>query len=87
MLDDPFPIEPLFAEMARAGFAWAGANTAAVTCRTRPDGEPRPPFARIDRLFLRGLGAAVPALDRGGLAISGHDLGAADALPGGPQLP
>ena len=73
--------------MARAGFAWAGANRAAVTCRARPDGEPRPPFTRIDGLFLCGLGAAVPAVGRGGLAISGHDLIAVDGLLGGPQLP
>ena len=87
LLADPSPLEPLFTAMAGAGFRWARANTADVTCRTRPDGEPRPPFTRIDWLFVRGLGAdkpaTVPALDRGGNAISDHDLVAVDVvLPG-----
>ena len=78
ILDDPSATEPLFAEMRGAGFDWRRANTRHVTSRTRPDGEPKPPFTRIDWLFARGLAVAdpatLPALDREGLAISDHDL-------------
>ncbi len=84
-LRDPSGAEPLFAAAAAAGFAWADSNTADVTSRTRPDGEPRPPFTRIDWLLVRGLPArapaTVPALGPDGLAISDHDLVAVDVVP------
>lgn len=84
-LRDPSGAEPLFAAAAAAGFAWAKSNTAHVTSRTRPDGEPLPPFTRIDWLLVRGLVARAPAtlaaLGPDGLAISDHDLVAADVVP------
>jgi len=77
-MDRPDEIEPLFAEMAAAGFRWQGANDAAPTCRTRPDGTPQPPFTRIDWLFTRGVRpvgcGTVPAVAPDGSAISDHDL-------------
>lgn len=73
------------AAASAAGFAWVDSNTAHVTSRTRPDGEPLPPFTRIDWLLVRGLSArtpaTVPALGPDGHAISDHDLVAADVLP------
>ena len=87
VLADPSGAEPLFADLARAGFGWAGANTADVTSRTRPDGAPLPPFTRIDWLFVRGApardAATLPAVDAAGIAISDHDLVAVTvATPG-----
>ena len=74
----PDETEPLFAVMAAAGFGWQGANDAAPTCRTRPDGTPLPPFTRIDWLFTRGVRpvacGTVPAVAPDGSAISDHDL-------------
>lgn len=82
---DPSALEPLFSVLADAGFAWAGANGREPTCRTRPDGEPRPPFTRLDWLFVRGVAAAdavtVPAVDGAGAAISDHELIATDIHP------
>ncbi len=83
-LRDPSGAEPLFAAAAEAGFTWVGANTAHVTSRTRPDGAPLPPFTRLDWLMVRGglpgAPATLPALGPDGLAISDHDLVAADVL-------
>jgi len=77
-LERPDETEPLFAIMAAAGFRWQGANDAAPTCRTRPDGTPLPPFTRIDWLFTRGVRpvacGTVPAVAPDGSAISDHDL-------------
>jgi endonuclease/exonuclease/phosphatase family metal-dependent hydrolase len=70
--------EPLFAVLRGAGYGWNGANDFAVSQRTRPDGTPEPPFARLDWLASRGLAASeprtVPAVDDSGAAISDHDL-------------
>ncbi len=76
---DPVPHEPLFAVMADHGFAWQNCNTVGVaTQRTRPDGTPEPPFARIDWLFTRGLAArdpaTIPAIDPSGSALSDHEI-------------
>lgn len=82
ILADPAALEPLFAVLADAGFGWIGANGREPTCRTRPDGEPRPPFTRLDWLFVRGVAPVgamtVAAVDGGGAAISDHDLVAID---------
>ncbi len=70
--------EPLFGQLAEAGYHWEAANDFALTQRTRPDGTPEPPFARLDWLFTRGLAACdattVPAIDADGTAISDHEL-------------
>lgn len=71
-------IEPMFGLFAAAGFDWRTANTPAPTCRTRPDGSPKPPFNRIDWMFTRGLRASAPrvvaAVDDVGVAISDHEM-------------
>lgn len=81
-MEDPSVHEPLFAHMRAAKFDWRRSNTADLTQRTRPDGEPEPPFKRLDWLFTRGLTASNPlvvaAVDDRGDAISDHDLVAAD---------
>lgn len=70
--------EPLFGVFAAAGYTWDSANDFALSQRTRPDGTPLPPFARIDWLAVRGLTASeprtVPAVDGKGDAISDHEL-------------
>lgn len=70
--------EPLFSVLATAGFTWESANDFALSQRTRPDGTPLPPFARIDWMAVRGLTASepqtVPAVDGKGDAISDHEL-------------
>ncbi len=75
---EPEAHEPLFGLLAEAGYRWEAANDFALTQRTRPDGTPQPPFARLDWLFTRGLTASqavtVPAVDADGAAISDHDL-------------
>ena len=53
--------EPLFAVMRDAGYSWAAINTSGTTQRTRPDGDPKPPFARLDWLFCKGLVGENPA--------------------------
>lgn len=81
-LAGPDAQEPLFALMRAAGFDWRDANTAEPTIRTLPDGEPQPPFRRIDWLFARGLEVASPrtveAVDAAGSAISDHEMIAID---------
>lgn len=86
-LADPSGEEPLFALLRAAGFEWRAANAPDLTQRTRPDGEPRPPFKRLDWLFTRGLAASHPvtvaAVDADGAALSDHDLVTATVrLPG-----
>jgi len=75
---EPEAHEMLFSLLAEAGYRWETANDFALTQRTRPDGTPKPPFARLDWLFTRGLTASealtVPAVDADGAAISDHDL-------------
>jgi endonuclease/exonuclease/phosphatase family metal-dependent hydrolase len=69
--------EPLFSVMQRASFGWRTANDMAATQRMRPDGNPLPPFRRIDWMFTRRLDASAPrtvaAVDENGAAISDHD--------------
>ena len=75
---EPEAHEPLFGLLAEAGYNWETANDFTVTQRTRPDGTPQPPFARLDWLFTRGLSASdavtVAAVDADGAAISDHEL-------------
>ena len=77
--------EPLFAVIEAQGYDWRLANTAEPTQRTLPDGAPLPPFRRIDWLLVRDLDASDPAtleaVDGDGLAISDHDLIAAEIRP------
>lgn len=84
---NPGALEPLFSVLAGAGFGWIGANRRDPTCRTRPDGEPRPPFTRLDWLFVRGVAPVgamtVAAVDGDGAAVSDHELIAADIHPRG----
>jgi endonuclease/exonuclease/phosphatase family metal-dependent hydrolase len=76
-LDRVEQLEPMFAALRQAGFAWAHANDMAPTQRQRPDGFPPPPFHRIDWLFTRGVMASAPqtiaAVDQHGMAISDHE--------------
>jgi endonuclease/exonuclease/phosphatase family metal-dependent hydrolase len=82
VLANPRSIEPLFTVFADHGFAWATSNTPEQSCRTRPDGAPKPPFPRLDWLFVRGVTASSPrtvaAVDCKGAAISDHELIATD---------
>jgi endonuclease/exonuclease/phosphatase family metal-dependent hydrolase len=75
---EPEAYEPLFGLLAEAGYHWETANDFAHTRRTRPDGTPQPPLARLDWLLTRGLVASdavtVPAVDADGVAISDHEL-------------
>lgn len=75
---EPEAYEPLFNLLAEAGYEWKTANDFALTQRTRPDGTPEPPFARLDWLLARGLAASqavtVAAVDVNGAAISDHEL-------------
>jgi len=84
-LADPARYEPMFDVAVARGYDWAAANTAEPTQRTRPDGTPQPPHARIDWFFTRGLEASdpatVPAVDSAGTAISDHDLLAVTVRP------
>lgn len=85
-LDAPDGVEPLFAVLRDAGFDWRRCNAAGPTQRTRPDGTPVPPFAKLDWLFTRGVEAeapeTIPAVDAAGAAISDHDLVAATVVTG-----
>jgi endonuclease/exonuclease/phosphatase family metal-dependent hydrolase len=83
----PEPFEPLFEVMRAHGFSWEDANEPGVaTQRTRPDGTPRPPFGRIDWLFVRGLAAdhpaTVAAVDADGVALSDHEILSVDVVRG-----
>lgn len=79
---DPLGFEPLFNALAEHGYDWNCANDFALTQRTRPDGTPIPPFARLDWLFTRNIGVSNPrtiaAIDENGAAISDHELVIAD---------
>jgi endonuclease/exonuclease/phosphatase family metal-dependent hydrolase len=80
------PEEPLFAVLRDAGFDWRRCNAPGPTQRTRPDGTPMPPFAKLDWLFTRQVEAeapeTIPAVDSMGAAISDHDLVAATVVTG-----
>ena len=77
-LRNPVPYEPLFERAREYGYDWQTANSSDVTQRTRPDGTPKPPFARLDWFFTRGLEASEPhtvaAVDSQQRAISDHEL-------------
>ncbi|MGF6228962.1 endonuclease/exonuclease/phosphatase family metal-dependent hydrolase [Inquilinus ginsengisoli] len=85
-LDAPEAVEPLFAVLRDAGFDWRRCNAPGPTQRTRPDGTPVPPFAKLDWLFTRHAEAegpaTIPAIDAAGAAISDHDVVAATVLTG-----
>ncbi len=82
LLEAPERYEPLFADLARAGFTWAGANLALPTQTAGPTGKHEPPFGKLDWIVVRGLTAAnpriVPALDAQGRAVSDHEMLAVD---------
>lgn len=87
----PERYEPLFAHAAARGYTWRDCNLEGVaTQRTRPDGTPRPPFAKLDWFLARGLAcrapAILPATDARGVAISDHEalLVTVAAAPGEP---
>ncbi|WP_342238821.1 endonuclease/exonuclease/phosphatase family protein [Inquilinus sp. OTU3971] len=86
LLEAPEEVEPLFAVLRDAGFDWRRCNTAEPTQRTRPDGTPLPPFAKLDWLFTRHVEAeapeTIPAVDVAGAAISDHDVVAATVATG-----
>jgi len=79
--------EPLFAVLRDAGFDWRRCNAPGPTQRTRPDGTPVPPFAKLDWLFTRNADAEAPetiaAVDAEGHAISDHEVVAATVAVGG----
>ncbi|WP_051248645.1 endonuclease/exonuclease/phosphatase family protein [Inquilinus limosus] len=85
-LEAPEAEEPLFAVLRDAGFDWRRCNAPGITQRTRPDGTPEPPFARLDWLFTRHVEAeapeTIPAVDAAGAAISDHDAVAATVVTG-----
>lgn len=76
--DAPEAVEPLFAVLRDAGFDWRRCNAPVPTQRTRPDGTPVPPFAKLDWLFTRHVEAeapaTIPAIDETGAAISDHEV-------------
>lgn len=80
------PEEPLFAVLRDAGFDWRRCNAPGPTQRTRPDGTPVAPFAKLDWLFTRHVEAeapaTIPAVDETGAAISDHDVVAATVVTG-----
>jgi endonuclease/exonuclease/phosphatase family metal-dependent hydrolase len=82
VFEDPRAVEPLFTVFGDNGFSWAASNTPEHSCRTRPDGAPKPPFPRLDWLFVRGVTASSPrtvaAVDGKGVAISDHEMIATD---------
>lgn len=82
LLEAPERYEPLFADLARAGFTWARANLARPTQIPGPKSKHEPPFGKLDWIVVRGLTVAnpriVPALDPQGRAISDHEMLAVD---------
>jgi endonuclease/exonuclease/phosphatase family metal-dependent hydrolase len=85
-LDTAEADEPLFGVLRRAGFDWHRCNAPGPTQRTRPDGTPVGPFAKLDWLFTRHAHAeapeTIPAVDAEGHAISDHELVAATVVTG-----
>ncbi|WP_262298470.1 endonuclease/exonuclease/phosphatase family protein [Microvirga sesbaniae] len=82
LLDAPERYEPLFGDLAQAGFAWTGANLARPTQTPGPKNKHAPPFGKLDWIVARGLPVAnpriVPAVDREGRAVSDHEMIAVD---------
>lgn len=78
LLERPERFEPLFRDLAEAGFGWRAANIPLPTQRTGPAGKPRPPFGKLDWFFTRGVKAGnpqvVPALDGKGRPVSDHEM-------------
>jgi len=70
--------ETMFYSFKRHGFEWANSNTLETTQRSRPDGNPKPPFSKLDWILVRGLDASEPqtvsAIDDDGEAISDHEI-------------
>jgi endonuclease/exonuclease/phosphatase family metal-dependent hydrolase len=70
--------EPLFADLAGAGFDWAGANLARPTQRIGPSNKPESPFGKLDWIVVRGVAVenpqVVPALDEQAHPISDHEM-------------
>lgn len=85
-LDAPEAVEPLFTVLRDAGFDWRRCNAPGPTQRTRPDGTPVAPFAKLDWLFTRHVEAEAPetiaAVDEAGAAISDHEVVAATVVTG-----
>ena len=52
--------ETMFYSFKRNGFEWANSNTLETTQRSRPDGNPKPPFSKLDWILVRGLDASEP---------------------------
>ena len=84
LLEAPERDEPLFADLVRAGFTWAGANLALPTQTPGPTNKHAPPFGKLDWIVVRGLTAAnpriVPAVDVQGRAASDHEMLAVDVI-------
>ena len=82
---DPVDYEPLFAEAARRGYAWADANAPEPTHRTVYRGGPVRGRLNLDWFLTRGVTATepevIPVLARDGAALSDHDLIAVTILP------
>ncbi|MEE1611241.1 endonuclease/exonuclease/phosphatase family protein [Microvirga sp. CF3016] len=86
LLDAPERYEPLFADLAQAGFTWAGANLPLPTQTPGPSNKHEPPFGKLDWIVVRGLEATnpqiVPAVDEEGRAVSDHEMIAVDVRIG-----
>jgi endonuclease/exonuclease/phosphatase family metal-dependent hydrolase len=82
LLEAPERYEPLFADLAQAGFTWAHANLARPTQTPGPKNKHEPPFGKLDWIVVRGLAAShpqiVPAVDEAGRAVSDHEMIAVD---------
>jgi endonuclease/exonuclease/phosphatase family metal-dependent hydrolase len=70
--------EPIFKELEQEGFDWHNSNTLRHTRRQLPNGFPKPPFKKVDWLFLHKLFAAdamtLPATDAAGNPLSDHEI-------------
>lgn len=82
MLEAPERFEPLFGDLAEAGFSWQTANLARPTQTAGPTNKHAPPFGKLDWLVVRGLSATdpriIPAVDDEGRAVSDHEMIAVD---------
>jgi endonuclease/exonuclease/phosphatase family metal-dependent hydrolase len=83
-VDPPDRFEPLFSDLRGAGFTWQEANLAEPTQSEGPTRKHIPPFAKLDRLVVRGLKADNPrvfhAVDEKGRPISDHEMVVAEFL-------
>lgn len=72
------PQEPMFAQVAAAGFGWRGANSGALTTRVPPERPAHYPLKTLDWLFTRGVTAHDPyvlaAVSDRGEYLSDHEL-------------